>query len=294
MYSREVLSSTPNLVHLVLRHIECAFLLRKMTSNSVKAGISHEQLIFALDRIIETPDLHAELLTRAMIIRVSEWCIWQPNGVKDIYNAPASETIKQKGFHSSKAALSMHEEAATTNGAAVNFTHTMVRRSLGYSLGEGEWLKVCKALPNLDRDDLYFSLKGLTQSIFRAVSMDDAVGLRECLPALNETLSLGEWGKIFYDKWWKTEERKLVGSGIWRRACVGIWSAPFMPEMRSVSTRPPLQHAYTSPPSSNSNSMGKSIAGAVGKAVLGAVANEAVHEVVDLATGNNNNNNIIF
>jgi hypothetical protein len=240
-----------------------------MTSNSVKAGISHEQLIFALDRIIDTPDLHAELLTRAMIIRVSELCVCQPGAVKDINNAPASDTVKQKGFHSSKSALSMHEEAATTNGAAVNFTHTMVRRSLGYSLGEGEWLKVCKALPNLDRDDLYFSLKGLTQSVFRAVSMDDAVGLRECLPALNETLSLGEWGKIFYDKWWKAEEGKLVGSALWRRACVGIWSAPFMPE--------PLQHANTAPPpSSNSNSMAKTVAGVVGKAAIRAVVQSII------------------
>ena len=277
LYSPAVLSSTTHLIHLLLRQVECAFLLRKMTSNSVKAGINHEQLIFVLDRIIEAPKVHPELLTRAMILHVAEQCQWQPNGVKTIYNGPVSETVKQNAFRSTKSAISLHEENATSNGPAVHFTHVMVRRSLGYSLAEGEWANACKAVPNLDRDDLYFSMKSLTQAIFRAVFTDDATALRECLPALNETLSLGEWGKIFYDKWWKGEEHNLVGTAIWRKACVGIWAGPFMPDKRSVSTSPPIQHANQM--HDRISSLGrkaKTIASAVHVAteVYNAVANE--------------------
>ena len=285
IYSPAILSSTPNLIHLLLRQVECAFLLRKMTSNSVKVGINHGQLIFVLDCIIETPKVHPELLTRAMILRVAEQCQWRPDGVKDIHNGPASETLKQSGFRSSKSALSIHEENATSNGPAVNFTHTMVRRSLGYSLAPGEWANVCKALPKLDRDDLYFSMKGLTQAIFRAVSTDNAAALRECIPALNETLSLGEWGKIFYDKWWKGEEQNLVGTVIWKKACEGIWADPL----------PSIQHANSMPAiTSSSGRIAKTIAGAVGRAAVGAVAKAAVNEVVDSITGNDQDNNSLF
>jgi len=287
LYAPPILSSTPNLIHLLLRQVECAFLLRKMTSNSVKVGINHGQLIFVLDSIIETPKVHPELLTRAMILRVAEQCQWGPNGVKDIYNSPASETLKQSGFRSSKSALSIHEDNATSNGPAVNFTHAMVRRSLGYSLTQGEWANVCKALPKIDRDDLYFSMKGLTQAIFQAVSTDNAAALRECLPALNETLSLGEWGKIFYDKWWKGEEQNLVGTALWKKASVGIWAdAP----------PPPILHANTIPFStSSSGRIAKTIASAVGKAAVSAVANAAVHEVADsIITGNNQDNSSLF
>src|SRR5277367_5938640 len=68
----------------------------------------------------------------------------------------------------------------------------------------------------------------------------DVNGLRAGLPALNETLSLGEWGKMFYDKWWRSEEVVLVKTDPWKRACEG--ETPFIPNMTTPVVRKPVRH----------------------------------------------------
>jgi len=107
----------------------------------------------------------------------------------------ANEVLKQNTIRQCQDAISIHEEFATANGASLRYVHAMVKRSLGYSNASENWEAACYELPPLDRDDLYFSMKSLTQRLFKAVVSGDVNGIRMSLPALNETLSLGEWGK---------------------------------------------------------------------------------------------------
>jgi len=123
----------------------------------------------------------------------------------------------------------------------------------------------------------------------------DVNGLRAGLPALNETLSLGEWGKMFYDKWWRSEEVKLVKTDLWRRACEG--ETPFIPNMRTPVTRKAVvsQESVLSPGSTatptftpnqpqRQSSFGSELAKQAAGALVRAVVTEAVHDA-NLAVG---------
>jgi hypothetical protein len=210
LLSPSTLSSTPGLAHLLLRHIECGFLIRKMASPKVKAGIDIDDLLSKLDLVLDAPNLHAEDKTRAIAFRVTEQGHWLPDRVDSPNGGPASEILKQNSIRQCQKAIKIHEEFATANGASLNFVYAMVKRSLGYSNASESWDAACSELPPLDRDDLYFSMKSLTQRLFKAVVSGDVIGLRMSLPALNETLSLGEWVKMFYDKWWRGEEASVL------------------------------------------------------------------------------------
>ena len=219
LMSPSKLSTAPHLIHLLLRHIECSLLIRKMTSPSIKASIKLEDLLSRLDNLIHAESIDPEHRTRAMLFHLSEMCNWYSDRVEDLNGGPVAPATKLHAIELSKQAVHIHEENATSNGRAVMFVHAMVRRSLGLPQAQENWVKACGDLKLLDRDDLFFSLKALTQQLFRAITSNDPIAVRSCLPALDETLGLGEWGKIFYDKWWKAEEQKLIKSGLWMKAC---------------------------------------------------------------------------
>ena len=266
--------STPPLHHLLLRYVEVSFLIRKMTSPVVKSGMHIDALLKTLDRIIDTPQLHPEHKSRAIILRVAEQALWYADRVEDVHGDPASEALKQTSIRLIKEAYSIHENFATQNGAAVNFVYATVRRSLGYSQ-EDSWNKVCAALPSLDRDDLYFSMKGITQKLARAINARDVPALRACLPALNETLSLGEWGKMFYDKWWRQEEQRLRNTDLWKQANAEI-STPSHSQsnMAKVDRSTPM-------PTTPSGSQGRRIpgfGGVVARQFSQAVVNTVVRD----------------
>ena len=213
------LSTAPHLVHLLLRRIECALLIRKMTSASIKASIDLDDLLSRLDLIIPTRSIDPEYRTRALLFRIIEMCNWYADRVEDVNGGPVTAATKLAAMELSKETIRIHEENATSNGRAVLYVHAMVRRSLVLPQAEENWVKACGDLKLLDRDDLYFSLKALTQQLFLAITSNDPIAVRSCLPALDETLGLGEWGKMFYDKWWKAEEQKLMKSDLWMKAC---------------------------------------------------------------------------
>lgn len=214
--------STPHLHHLVLRYVEVSFLIRKMTSPGVKSGMSIDPLLAMLDRIIEARKPHPEHKSRALILRVSEQAVWLVECVEDAHGGPASQALKQASIRQINEAVAIHEQLLTSNGPSVNFVHAVVRRGLGYIKAQEEWDEACDMVPSLDRDDLYFSLKAITQKLFRAINSQDVSDLRATIPALQETLGLGEWGKLFYDKWWRGEEQSLRSTDLWKNACSGM------------------------------------------------------------------------
>ena len=218
LYSPSKLASTPHLVYLHLRYLECAFLIRKMTSSGIKTSIKLEDLLKKLDKIIIIPSLDPEIKTRALCLRVIEMCSWCSDRVDDANGGPVAAPTKLKAIELSQEAIRIHNEFSTENGPAVMYVRAMVRRSLLLPRAQETWVTACADLRLLDRDDLYFSLKSITQQLFRAISSGDVSALRDCLPALDETLSLGEWGKIFYDKWWRAEELKIAKTSLWRKA----------------------------------------------------------------------------
>jgi hypothetical protein len=219
LMSMSKLSTAPHLAHLLLRHIECSLLIRKMTSSSIKASIKLEDLLSRLGHIIHAESIDPEHRTRALLFHISEMCNWYSDRVEDLNGGPVAPAIKLQAIELSREAVQIHEENATSNGTAVMYVHAMVRRSLKLPQAQENWVKACGDLKLLDRDDLFFSLKALTQHLFRAITSKDPIAVRSCLPALDETLGLGEWGKIFYDKWWKAEEQKLIKSSLWMKAC---------------------------------------------------------------------------
>ena len=241
------LSTAPHLVHLLLRHVECAFLIRKMTSPSIKASIKPEDLFTRLDHIIAVPSIDPEYRTRALMFRVIEMCNWYADRVEDLNGGPVSAATKLTAIELSKEATRIHEENATSNGRAVMYVHATVRRSLILPQAQENWVKACDDLKPLDRDDLYFSLKALTQQLFRAITSNDPIAVGSCLPALDETLGLGEWGKIVYDKWWKAEEQKLLKSDLWMKACDAAFSNLRTPFTRQ-STLSNSNYSQPAPP----------------------------------------------
>ena len=247
------LSSTPNLCHLLLRHLECSFLIRKMTSPKVKTGINLEDLLTKLDRILDVRDLHPDHKTRALALRVFEQANWLPDRVEDVNGGGASDVLKQTSIRQSREAISIHEEFATGNGVVLHFVNETVKRSLGFANAKETWEVVCNQLPLLDRDDLYFSVKSLTQRVFKAVMSRDANALRMCLPALNQTLSLGEWGRMFNDKWWRAEEMRLAKTELWRKACDG--ETLHSPNIQTPVTRNPVHQATVHSQSNQSHIM---------------------------------------
>src|SRR5271155_2934779 len=300
LLSPSTLSSTPGLAHLLLRHLECGFLIRKMSSPKVKAGIDIDDLLTKLDHVLDASKLHAEHRTRAIAFRVTEQGHWLPDRVESPNGGPASEGLKQNSIRQCQEAINIHEEFATPNGASLQFVYAMVKRSLGYSNTSEIWDVACHELPLLDRDDLYFSMKSLTQRLFKAVVSRDVNGLRMSLPALNETLSLGEWGKMFYDKWWRAEEAKLVKTDLWRRACEG--ETPFIPNMRTPVTRKPVrqesvQIQSTAAPifipqqSQRHSSFGSELAKQATSAFVQAVVTDAVNDANQALGGASNSNN---
>lgn len=219
LISPSKLSTAPHLVHLLLRHVECTFLIRKMTSPSIKQSINVEDHLSRLDHIIAAPSIDPELRTRALLFRVVEMCNWYAGRVEDLNGGPVAAATKLTAIELIREANRIHEENATSNGLAVMYVHALVRRGLVLPQAQESWVKACGNLKLLDRDDLYFSVKGLTQRLFQAITSNDPVAVRSCLPALDEMLGLGEFGKIFYDKWWKQEEQKLMKTDLWMKAC---------------------------------------------------------------------------
>ena len=193
-----------------------------MTSSVIKSGMSIDPLLTMLDRIIEARKSHPEHKSRALTLRVSEQAIWLVERVEDVHGGPASQGLKQASIRQINEAVAIHEEFITSNGASVNFVHAVVRRGLGYIKAQEEWDEACDRVPSLDRDDIYFSLKAITQKLFRAINSHDVSALRATIPALQETLELGEWGKLFYDKWWRQEEQNILGTDLWKQASSGI------------------------------------------------------------------------
>src|SRR5437762_1471101 len=169
LISPSKLSTAPHLVHLLLRHVECAFLIRKMTSPSLKANIKLEDLLTRLGHIFQAPSIDPEYRTRALTFRVTEMCNWYADGVEDINGGPVTAATKLTAIELSKEAIRIHEENATSNGKAVMYVHATVRRGLGLPQAQENWVRACSDLKPLDRDDLYFSLKALTQQLFRAI-----------------------------------------------------------------------------------------------------------------------------
>jgi hypothetical protein len=153
LLSPSTLTATPGLAHLLLRHIEWAFLIRKMTSPKVQAGI-HLGLLAKLDRLLDASELHPEHKTRAIAFRVTEQGHWLPDRVEGINGGLANEVLKQNTIRQCQDAISIHEEFATANGASLRFVHVMVKRNLGYSNASQNWEATCNELPQLDRDDL--------------------------------------------------------------------------------------------------------------------------------------------
>ena len=188
LLSSSKLSTAPHLLHLLLRHVECAFLIRKMTSPSLKASIKLEDLFTRLDHIIPATSIDPEYRTRALSFRVIEMCNWYADRVEDVNGGPVATSTKLTAIELSKEAIRVHEENATSNGKAVMYVHAMVRRGLGLPQAHEIWIRACSDLKLLDRDDLYFSLKALTQQLFRAITSNDPIAVRSCLPALDEML----------------------------------------------------------------------------------------------------------
>ena len=212
------LSRTPRLVQILLKFIECGFLIRTFATGKIKATVNQLTLFQRLDELIECPGLVPEHKSRAMTLRVIEGCDWYPDKVEDLQGGPPQKELIDKFIQMTDHAVRILETGGPETGvAAAHYVRAMVRRSLRLSKWQESWEAACNKLDLLDRDDLYFSLQILTDRITDATKKNDAAKLKACIPALEETLNLGEWGKLFYEKWWRNEERNLSKLELWRK-----------------------------------------------------------------------------
>jgi hypothetical protein len=193
-----------------------------MTSAKMKTNVDLDNLLTRLDHITDAPSINPDDKVRALVFRVIEQCNWLNDRVDDVNGGPAPEALKQKSLRQRTEAMRIHEEFATKNGTIVYYLNALIKRSLGLGEWVDSWETACNELATLDRDDLYFSLKGITQRLFRAINSNDIKAVQSCILPLKETLTLGEWGQMFHDKWWREQERQLGNNELWNKACMNI------------------------------------------------------------------------
>jgi hypothetical protein len=201
-----------------------------------------------VDRIANIPFLEPAYKARALAFRAIEGCRWLLHTVEEVNGEAASDATRQKSLELSEEAVHLHEKCTTENGFA-HYVRFVVKRSLGL-LHHESWDKVCSR-PNLDRDDLYFSFLCLAEHVVKAGHSGDVNHMRLCISAAQETLNLGEWGKMF-DTWWKLQEQGLGNSELWRKACqqealvVQLRPARWKEVTSHLSTPPRESHPYAS------------------------------------------------
>jgi hypothetical protein len=209
------MASTPHLVHLLLRQIDCAILIKWGCPGKLSDGISIEKLLHNLTLIIDNPLIDPESRSRALAMRVMKQCNWFAGRVNDLDGKPASEELKERSLRETREAIRLHEDFKTTNKGMLYLTLHIVERGLGMPT-EGSWANACSQLSLLDRDDLRVSLSFIIFRTPAAVNAKDNKTVKACVLAIQEALALGEWGKMFDTQWFKKTEPNLLTHEVWR------------------------------------------------------------------------------
>ena len=220
---RPIVYASQRYIHLLLRYIECGFLIHALAKGRIRGNINVYSLLSKLDDVIASPSQATVTKSRALVMRITEQCTWGDSKVTDLDGEPASAELIAKSVEQSEEAVRLHEMSyieAEQGAVAARYVRAMVYQSIGLQGSRQALDRIQEQVELCNRDDLYLSLMATTRRVGHVTRYGDVNAFRSCISEVREMLNLGEYGKLFHDGWWKKQYQYLVKVEPWKSICL--------------------------------------------------------------------------
>lgn len=189
-------------------------------------------------------------------MRVIEQHNWKDSGVLGLDGEPMSQSLIDKSIEQVEEAVGLQklDDTENTNDAVfAKYARALVHQALGSPGSQKEFESILEQLELCDRDDLYLSVTVTIHRIVKAVSSGNAAAFREYLPSLQDMLNLGEYGRLFYDGWWKFNYQHCIKSDPWKTIFHEFANGNLKPEGYKEVSRPTVHRNQSSVKDTNTS-----------------------------------------
>jgi WW domain len=265
--SRAALFDCPRYAHLLLRYCECGFIIRSFArGRTIQNNINQHILLGKLDELIRSPTLEPSMKSRAISMRLLEQCNWKDSGAVGLNGEPVSQKLIDESAEQIEEAVGLQKLGDIENAKEAGFAEyarALVHRALDFPGSKQKFESILEQLELCDRDDLYLSGVVTILRVVNAVSSSNATAFRGYLPPLQDILNLGEYGKLFYDGWWKQNYQLCIKTDLWKTICHEFLNGNLKPEghreigksqpsVKDTTPVAPIQSASSPEPASRS------------------------------------------
>lgn len=222
LFSPAVLPHVAHLPELLLQRIECALMIRYFDPDLfTRLGLDFEELYKQITCIAKADLVHAELRTRATIMRILT--TYKSDGghisklwVENDDEAASESALQIKLLHEIQGAIRVHKSHGIKNSGFLHFTLSLVQKQFGLRY-ESDWNTTWTHIKfGIHRNDLLFTFFSIMYVASIYPGKGELATLHHCVRCINVAKTLGEWGDMF-GNYWQEAEAGFARQDFWRR-----------------------------------------------------------------------------